>query len=96
METTVTIPSKDKLQKVIELRITPGSGKIITVIVTDPEKGRISIPVDVSAEWSAATATQQTTIKNFFKAVAAMALDQLNATDSVDVTTADVTGEVFE
>lgn len=94
METTVTIPSADKTQTVKAIRVVPGETTVQVYIVEDGENHVVN--VDIATQWAAATVDQKTTIKNFFKAIGALGLDQFNEAAGVDVTTGDVTGDLWD
>lgn len=96
MEINVTIPEKSRNQKVLEFKFAPGTFKVVNVILHDPVKGRVGQTVDITDQWANATTTLKTSVETFFKGIAAVALDQLNEADGVDVVVGDITGEVFE
>jgi hypothetical protein len=96
MQTIPTIPQKTPTQEIIEFKFQPGSMKLVTAIVQDSARGRYAYTVDISTPWTNATTDDQDAIKAMFKYVAADALDQHNDADGVDITTTDITGEVFE
>lgn len=96
METNVTIPEKSRDQEILEFRFAPGTFKIVNVVIKDPDKGRCGESVDITTQWANASTTIKDSVKTFFKGIAAVALDQLNEADGVDVVVGDITGEVFE
>jgi hypothetical protein len=93
METTVTIPSLQKTQTIHEFRFHPG--KLSAIVILNDNGERKDVEVDFQALVDAATATQKTTLKLFFKRIGASALDKYNEDSGVDVTENDVTGDIF-
>jgi hypothetical protein len=94
METNVTIPQKNVNQKVIQFRFKPGV--LSATVIMEVAGEQKSETVDFSNLVSGATPTQKTTLKQFFKRVAALALDSLNENDGVDVVEGDVINEIFD
>lgn len=95
METTVNIPAVQKTQKINQFRFVPGS-HIAAVGVRNDDDGSRFIEVDFQELINAATPTQIGVLKQFFKRIAALALDNLNKDVGVDVTEDDVDGDLFE
>jgi hypothetical protein len=94
MQTTVNIPAVQSTQIIKQFRFIPGE---LTCVVLFEEGGeQKSIMTDFSNLVAAATATQKTTLKEFFKRIGASALDDYNADVGVDVAEGDMTGEIFD
>lgn len=96
MDVTVTIPENSRDQEIVAFRFTPGTMKLVSVYINDSVKGRVVEEVDIATQWENASTTIKDSVKTFFKGIAAVALDQLNDADGVDVVVGDITGEVFE
>jgi hypothetical protein len=94
MEINVTIPQKNVNQKVLEFRFKPDT--LSSTVIMEVEGEQRSQTVDFTALVTNATATQKATLKQFFKRVAALALDSLNENDGVDVVEGDVIDDIFE
>lgn len=95
METTVTIPSTDRTQTVTAILLKPGSTTVY-VTVADSDGTIERMEIDISAEWAAASTENKTIIKAFIKILAALGLDAFNQNNGIDVTSANVTGEVWD
>lgn len=97
MQTTANIPAKTDTRKVVEFRLRPQS-RDVRVILQDTETGdQDSVNISIDSLITGATSTQKTTLKVFFKRIAAAALDAFWGEDSsIAVTEADVSGELFD
>lgn len=93
MQTTTAVPAKQDTRKVLEFRVRPQSREV-RVILEDTNTGeQDAVLVNIDNLITGATGTQKTTLKVFFKRIAAMAMDLYFG---APVTEGDVSGELFD
>jgi hypothetical protein len=96
MEATLNIPAREVKPKVTQFRFTPGVTEVTVAISIPSEDKRKFESVDIQPLLALIPNDKKATIKQFFKRVGALALDQAYESFGVDVEESDITDDIFE